>query len=332
MLTFAKRTAFLLGVIAVPQITLASNFTDVPTGIWYANDLTIAQSKAWVSGYKDSHGRDLNRFGPQDVVTIGQALKVAQLAASRAPKTDPCNGCHWAEPYREEAAADYIELNTKNLDRYATRSEVVALVANAFHLETYHTVNFKGGEGTSSGVTSSACDGKNPMENAYLFSDVPKTFRLCAVIAYLHSVNVIHGDDVPEGAPKVFRPHDAISRAEFVRIVVNAWAAFSNDSPYTSIDGPRIDTEGIQAVERYNTYEGGKWNIWNNTDAQATIEFTPPLYRGAPALEVIEPQIQRGHGFTNETVPGEHAFVIKHNQQEFRGSLFIAPDPLKRGW
>lgn len=331
MIAFVRYTTIIVfGLAVLPQVSLASNFTDVPAGIWYANDLDIAQEKGWVSGYRDVYGADLHRFGPQDIVTIGQALKVTQLAAGRNPTTNPCAGCHWADPYRQEAAQDYIWLNTKNLDRFATRSEVAAMIANAFHLERDHTVHFKGGDGASGGVTSSSCNNTDSLDDSHMFSDVPRAFRLCAAIAHLYWANVIHGDDVSAGAPKVFRPHDAISRAEFVRMVVNAWASFSDDSPYATINGPLIDADGMHAVERYETYEGGKWMIWNDTDMPATVEFSPPLHPESPVVEVVEPHIQKRYLFTNETIPGEHAFVIKYQQQEFHGNLYIAPDPLQR--
>jgi hypothetical protein len=157
---FSLRRQFLpilLGIILLPHIAIAVNFTDVPQGVWYEHDLQIVESKGWVSGYKDSQGNALHLFGPEDLVTMGQALKVTQLAADRRVAIDGCVGCHWAEPYKNEAADDFIDLNMKDLNRFITRSEAVALLANAFRLDESHDANQKGVFGSTSGIQDSMC-------------------------------------------------------------------------------------------------------------------------------------------------------------------------------
>lgn len=321
--------AFLL---ICPQIALAAHFTDVPDDAWYVTDLSIAQQKGWVTGYKDAHGFDLNLFGPQDIVTIGQALKVTQRAAGLIPKGEPCSGCDWAQPYAALAQDAYISLNLKDLHRYATRSEVVAMVGNAFHLEKYHSVNFKGGEGTSPGITNTSCASTDSKDSysQFAFSDVPDNFRLCAIISYLRSVNVIHGDDVPAGSPAIFRPHDAISRAEFVRIVVNGWVAFSENSPYATVQGPTIDVAGIHAQAHYDIPLGGKWRISNNEDDSVILDFSPPLFKDQSTSELIDAHTSASFNLTDEVVSGVHVFVIRNGSDQFKGVLTVLPDPLKR--
>ncbi len=318
--------SFITVVFSHIPVAYAYYFTDVPTGIWYENDLNLAVGKGWLSGYKDAQGNDMHRFGPQDLVTVGQALKIAQLAADRASSTPACDGCHWAEPYRSEAKGDHITLNLKNLDRFITRSEAAAMVGNAFRLDQYHEINQKGGFGTSAGIRESTCEYFSP------FSDVPMNFRLCAIIKHLQLANVIHGDDAPEGKPRRFRPHDEISRAEFVRIALNGWAAFSHESPYVTLKGPRIEKDGIIAEKIYKAYQGADFSVQNNSSAQASISFSPTFWPDNDPWQIIEAGSQIGFNLREQVPPGTYQFTVKSGGGTFEGTLFVQPDPLQRKW
>lgn len=304
-----------------------------------------------MSGYKDAHGNDLNRFGPQDLVTMGQALKVTQLTADRSWDTQACSGCHWAEPYQSEAARDYISLNTKSLDRFITRAEAAALISNAFHLELPHTVWQKGSERTTGGIQNSACTDTYVTS---LFTDLSPNFRLCAIVAHLISMNVLQGDDASDGQPRHFRPHDFVSRAEFVRMAVNGWTAFSPESFYASMGDMKIDDEDIHANALYTTYEGGTFSVTNSSSHVATISFNPALFKtGAPGdwnptdgeragwgkgpagqLSVLSVHSgwQTKISLTSDAIPGRYSFIIESNGQTFKGEMVVRPDPLQRGW
>ena len=337
--------------VLVPQLSSASTFKDVPDSVWYAPDLKFAEERGWVSGYKDKNGNDLHSFGPQDLVSLGQALKITQIAAGRSHESPPCPGCHWAEQYRGEATHDYISLNTKSLDRFITRSEAAALIGNAFHLELPHMVWQKSGERTSGGIQSSACTDTYVTS---LFMDLSPNFRLCAIVAHLISMNVLQGDDASAGQPRHFRPHDFVSRAEFVRMAVNGWTAFSPESFYASVGDMKIDDEGIHANALYTTYEGGKFSVTNNSSHVVTISFSPALFKtGAPgdwnptdgelagwgegpAGQLSALSVHSGWqtkiSLTSDAILGLYSFVIESNGQKLKGEMVVQPDPLQRGW
>lgn len=105
---------------------------------WYFGSVMTMKEDGVVSGYKDKDGNFTGEFGPENNVSIAEALKMAlEAAGQQMTKTD---GNHWAESAgyvdkaKELGIGDLIDLG--NLDKAATREEIAVIVAEAFELDT----------------------------------------------------------------------------------------------------------------------------------------------------------------------------------------------------
>lgn len=184
-------------------------FSDVPQSAWFATYVRAAAEAGIVNGYKDRRGMLTGKYGPSNDITIGEALKIAvegagyheDLYASKIQS----GFRHWASPYVSVAKGEsflVIDARTR-LDRAATRTEVTALMTSAFHVN---------------------------MENVQLdtrYNDVSASTEFSTSIEALSRDKIVSGDtDIDGQATGTFRPTDTINRAEVVKIVTQARAAY----------------------------------------------------------------------------------------------------------
>lgn len=114
-----------------------SDFTDVEKGVWYYNDVKIAQSNGYINGFED------NTFRPQDNFTRQQTCVVLALAAGLdnniSDITINDEVSPWAEAYVKAAIADgAFKLENGNTFRGTvniTRGEVCQALAKYVAVE-----------------------------------------------------------------------------------------------------------------------------------------------------------------------------------------------------
>jgi|GEM_PF-729631 len=179
-----------------------SVFTDVKDRDWFQPYVTSLAEWSIVSGYKDATGKSTGMFKPGNPVTIAEALKMAMKAA----KVDE-TGCtakpthkeaigHWAQMYvacGEKMGLRIFKPATVDLNRLATRAEVVAIVLDTF------------GDKVPAMFSDFTDTTKSPYE-----SD----------IAYANVLGIVSGDKSTDGSSKgTFRPGAAINRAEVTKVV-----------------------------------------------------------------------------------------------------------------
>jgi len=181
-------------------------FRDVPQTAWFATYVQQAAEAGIVNGYEDGQNHYTGRFGPENSVTVAEALKIAvEGAGYDAPlygaMIDSGVRSHWASPYVSVAKAEGFSVSTRNshLDRPATRAEVAEIFTSAFDVDI------------------------NVQNVGNLYRDVPESTTNAASIEALSRDDVVSGDtDVNGQATGTFRPLDPINRAEVVKIVINA--------------------------------------------------------------------------------------------------------------
>lgn len=165
-----------------------------------------------VTGYRDSYGNLTGRFGPENPVTIGEALKISLEGAGYDTSAGIGYG-HWAAKYMSIAIGlgfQITQINALNLDRPATRAEVASLIADAFRVD--HST-FTGGQ----------------------YTDVTAGTAYAGSIQALSRVGILAGDTDVAGNPTGrFRPNAAVNRAETVKIVIGARAALGMPGRTTS--------------------------------------------------------------------------------------------------
>jgi len=157
-----------------------------------------------VAGYKDQYGNLTGKFGPQNPVTVAEALKITLEGAGYDTSMGVGYG-HWAAKYMSVAIGlgfQMTQSNGLNLDRAATRAEVASLVADSFKVD--HST-FIGGH----------------------YSDVSAGTAYAGSIQALSKTGIISGDTNASGETTGrFRPNAAINRAETVKIIIGARAAY----------------------------------------------------------------------------------------------------------
>lgn len=107
------------------------DFTDIEKGVWYYNDVKIAQSNGYINGFND------NTFRPQDNFTRQQTCVVLALAAGLESNVSDITISDevspWAEAYVKAAVADGAfkleEGNTFRATLNITRGEVCQALA-----------------------------------------------------------------------------------------------------------------------------------------------------------------------------------------------------------
>lgn len=199
----AALTAVLLSTASVTfavSYDASSRFTDVPQNAWFAPYVEQALQAGIVSGYTDSYGNPTGKFGPQNPVTVGEALKIAMEGAGHDVSRGVGYG-HWAVKYMSVALGlgfDVARIPSLNLDRSATRAEVASLIADTFFVEQTSYTDHQ-------------------------FTDVTAATPYAAAIQALSRTGVISGDtDAAGNATGRFRPSAQVNRAETVKIVMGA--------------------------------------------------------------------------------------------------------------
>lgn len=206
---------------------------DVPQSAWFASFIQQAAEAGIVNGYRDTRGRLTGRFGPENPVTIAEALKIAVEGAGYdtaryGTVVDAGVGLHWAAPYVAVAKAEQFDvslLSRSRLDQPAKRNEVAAIFTSAFNV----TVPVP--------VTQTS------------YTDVKITTEKAGAIEALTRDQVIAGDtDLNNQPTHTFRPFDTINRAEVVKIVMNARAKYG--TPGTDAGPPQQEANTIRYTER----------------------------------------------------------------------------------
>ncbi len=178
-------------VVALSPSVYTSAFADVPENAWFFTYVQQAVFAGIVSGYNDRFGNPTGLFGPQNPVTVAEALKIS-LESAGFDKSMGSGYGHWAAPYLSIALGERFQLTPDqniNLDRPATRAEVASLFADAFRAPLAPYVQF--------------------------YSDVSPHTPYTGSITALSRDGVVSGDtDVNGNATGQFRPSDRINRAE----------------------------------------------------------------------------------------------------------------------
>ncbi len=179
-----------------------SVFTDVGSKDWFQPYVASLNEWSIVSGYKDASGKQTGTFKPSNHVTIAEALKMTLEAAKVDQRL--CVGTpthkeavgHWAQMYvvcGEKLGMRVLKTDALDLNRTATRGEIVAMVDDAF------------GDKVPS-----------------LYSEFKDTTRTQyeSDIAFATLRGIVSGDkDAAGNSLKTFRPNAAINRAEVSKIV-----------------------------------------------------------------------------------------------------------------
>lgn len=218
--------------LALPLLAFASpnaGFSDVPRNAWFSTYVSQAVDAGIVSGYKDQYGRPTGSFGPENKVTVGEALKISLLSAGYDENLGVGYG-HWAARYLSIALGERFEITQRNpqlnLDRPATRAEVASMFADAFRVPV-------------------------PMMQSSAFADVSASDPYAPAVNVLAQDNVVGGDTDASGHPiGRFRPWANINRAETVKIAMEARAVYSQPgtSSRSNVSSSSSSSSSVQAA------------------------------------------------------------------------------------
>jgi hypothetical protein len=176
-------------------------FLDVPDDAWYRSYVSFLSQAGIVTGEKDAAGVPTGYFRPERTVTVAEVLKMAMGAAKLATTSCPSAPTHaeavghWAAAYVACAEAGDVRLvdtRVLNLDRPATRAEMVGVVMDVF--------------------------GDKPIDVFPMFFDT-KNHPMERDIAYLAYMGVVSGDMNNGKATGTFRPDANLNRAEAAKII-----------------------------------------------------------------------------------------------------------------
>jgi len=171
-------------------------FKDTDDQEWYTDFVRYVKDNDVVSGYKDANGDPLGEFRPGNNVTIAEILKIALEGAGLGQGTgDPAlvqARSHWAKGYVKKGEELGLTLlkNRPDINRPATRGEVIRLILEAFDIQ--------------------------PASAADRFPDIasdPNRF----FIQKAAELGIVSGN--PDGT---FKPGNPINRAEASKIMKNA--------------------------------------------------------------------------------------------------------------
>lgn len=190
-------------------------FRDVPRTSWFAPYVRDIAEKGIVSGYRDTEGRATGEFGPQDNVTLEQVAKVLVYAGGH--NTSECgknslnltSSGSWSVPFvgcAEVLKWSVFEDGSADVHRPATRAEVIITLMQSF--------NVKIGESFGSGSS---------------FTDVTASTLFGAAIQQAKADGIVAGYTDDSGLPSgLFGPEDAVTRAEFAKIITNGIQRYSS--------------------------------------------------------------------------------------------------------
>jgi plastocyanin len=197
----------ILFVVSLPLIVRAMSaqrFSDVPVDAWFATYVNQAADAGIVDGYKDLYGNETGRFGPENRVTVAEALKIALESAGYDVSRGVGYG-HWAAKYFSIALGEHFSVVSDpylNPDRPALRAEVAALMSDAFHVAI-------------------------PVPQGSVFTDLKAGDEYAGAVEALANAQVISGDTDTEGnRTGRFRPEAPVNRAETVKIAMAARALY----------------------------------------------------------------------------------------------------------
>ncbi len=206
---FTPSATFLISLLLLPAAgraaALRANFTDVDAGAWYADYVNQAANEGIVSGYVDKRGAPTGEFGPQNHVTIAEALKIGINASGHAP-ANKMGGAYWVLPYMDYAFDHHFAIAQGagfDFQHDATRAEVASIIADSFAVDQQIDVDAR-------------------------YDDVTAKTNFAAAIEALSRDGILTGDTDAEGkAAGHFRPGDAVNRAEAVKMVLEARAKYA---------------------------------------------------------------------------------------------------------
>jgi hypothetical protein len=199
-----KRDERIADFVSVDINGATLTFSDVPRTEWFAPYVRTIAEKGLVSGYLDTAGKPTGKFGPADNVTIEQMAKVI-VSAIGIPSSD-CSthtlnvtaSGSWSAPYfacAEKHSWSVYSDGSVDAHRPATRAEVVATLLQA------------------NGITPDNGTGA-------AFTDVTSTLQYGSIIAKAKADGIVSGYTDINGNPTgLFGPNDAVTRAEFAKIV-----------------------------------------------------------------------------------------------------------------
>lgn len=173
-------------------------FRDTDDNEWYTAYVAQVAKNGIVNGKSDAQGNPTGFFDPGANVTIAEMLKMSLEAAGvgQAPGVPALRqaGNHWAVGYvkrAEELGLDIVK-GLDNLDRYATRAEIVKTALQA------------------KGIVPNTASGSP-------YADVPDSHPASAYIVEATSLGIVKGDSNGQ----TFRPDATVNRAETAKIVNN---------------------------------------------------------------------------------------------------------------
>jgi hypothetical protein len=180
-----------------------AQFRDVAEGDWFNPYVQSVASWGIITGYKGSDGNPTGEFGPGNNVTVAEMLKISlksaqvdELECGLVPSLHPQALGHWASAFiscGEMMGMRILDGSTVDVNRPATRAEVIAMIDDAFGDQVPPLYsNFRDTAG-------------HPFE---------------ADIAFAYTRGIVSGDKDKLGIETgTFRPNDSINRAEVAKIV-----------------------------------------------------------------------------------------------------------------
>lgn len=179
-------------------------FLDTDDNEWFGRYVADVAERGIVRGYTDEDGNPTGRFEPGRAVSVAEILKMSlELAGLGVAEGEPGQGSdHWASGYvkRAEELGMSIISTEVDLNRPATRGEVVKII-----LESLGFIPDEVGESS--------------------FEDVGTDDPNMKYIEAAKQMGLISGD----GESNMFRPNDAINRAETAKIISNARKLLSSE-------------------------------------------------------------------------------------------------------
>lgn len=172
-------------------------FKDTDDDQWFTKYVSKVKDKGIISGYKDAAGNDLGEFRPANKITVAEILKIGLETSGNGQEDstipnlkDALN--HWAKGYvarGEELNLDLLKNETLDLNRPATRGEVIRMMLEAL------------------GITPDDI-------SATSFSDLSVSDDNAKFIEYAKALGIVSGDE----GKTTFRPDAPINRAEASKI------------------------------------------------------------------------------------------------------------------
>lgn len=192
-------------------------FSDVKETDWFYTYVSDLYKNRVIDGYS------ADRFGPQDTLTRGQALKLILLATSYQEQKP--TGSHWASGYLTFATNQgFLPSKAVNLDENISRQEIASIAAKALKLSDVS-------------IPSPFLDSSDP-----------------SVLA-LYQLGILKG--TTENNALVFKPESSITRAEISAII---WRIKQTQTQPIPDPTPKPDPKPDPEPDHTNQIQfAGKW-------------------------------------------------------------------------